>query len=268
MARTHALISAAGAGVRMGADRSKVLIPVHGKALLRYAVEAFDSSPSTDAIHIVVAASIADQVRQELSLQRWRKPIEVSAGGRRRQDSVYRGLQRIGPCDFVIVHDAARPLVTEELIGRTLSAAMQTGAATAAVPMTDTCKQVSAEGFVQTTLPRPSLRAVQTPQAFRYDWLIDAHAQAAAQQVLVDDDAELVERLGHPVQVVLGDPRNIKITTPLDLLVMEAFLNADPSPLGGRLSPSPLEGEGRGGGESPSPPEGEGQGVGGQALRE
>ncbi len=253
MVRVRALLPAAGQGTRMGSNGNKLLLPVRGKSILRYAVEAFDRSPNTDAIHVVVAPSDADAVRHELFHQSWHKPLELVNGGARRQDSVYQGLQQLPPCDFVIVHDAARPLVSEALIGEALRAAMRTGAATVALPMTDTCKEVSPDGMVRATVDRQHLCAVQTPQVFRYDWLLEAHTQGAAQALAVDDDAELVERIGHPVQVVAGDPRNIKITTPADLLVMEAFLNADPSRgQGGRehFSPSPLEGEGQGGGDA------------------
>ncbi len=228
MVRVQALLPAAGLGERMGVNGSKVLLRVRGKTILRYVVEAFDQSPNVDAIHVVAAQPHADAIRHELFHQRWHKPIEVSIGGARRQDSVYRALQQMSPCDFVIVHDAARPLVQQELIADALRAAMATGAATVAVPLTDTCKEVTGEGLVRATLPRERLRAVQTPQAFRYDWLVEAHRQAAADGIEVDDDAELVERLGRPVSVVAGDPRNLKITTPTDLQVMAALLERAP----------------------------------------
>jgi 2-C-methyl-D-erythritol 4-phosphate cytidylyltransferase len=246
--RVRALLPAAGQGTRMGSNGNKLLLQVRGKSILRYTVEAFDRSPNTDGIHVVVAPSEVDAVRHELFHRDWNKPLEMVNGGARRQDSVYAGLQQLPPCDFVIVHDAARPLVSEALIGEALRAAMQTGAATVALPMTDTCKEVSPDGMVRTTLDRRHLWAVQTPQVFRYDWLLEAHAQGAARALAVDDDAELVERMGHPVQVVAGDPRNLKITTPVDLLVMDAFLNAGPSPLQGEhFFPSPLKREGQGG---------------------
>jgi 2-C-methyl-D-erythritol 4-phosphate cytidylyltransferase len=224
MVRVHAVLAAAGLGVRMGAVGSKVLLSAGGQSILARAVEAFDHSPNADLILVVAAEAHLEAIRHELSHRQWRKPVEVSVGGARRQDSVYLALQRLPPCDFVIIHDAARPLVSQELIAAALEAALRTGAATVAVPLTDTCKQVSPDGLVQQTLPRAHLQAAQTPQAFRYDWLIEAHAQGRAQGWIVDDDAELVERLGHPVQVVPGDPRNLKVATPADLLVMEAFL--------------------------------------------
>jgi 2-C-methyl-D-erythritol 4-phosphate cytidylyltransferase len=234
MVRVHAVLAAAGQGVRMGAVGSKVLLAAGGQSILARAVEAFDHSPNADAIHVVAAEAHLEAIRHELAHRQWRKPIEVSVGGARRQDSVYLALQRLPPCDFVIIHDAARPLVSQELIAGALEAALQTGAATVAVPLTDTCKQVGPDGLVQQTLPRARLQAAQTPQAFRYDWLIEAHAQGQAQGWIVDDDAELVERLGHPVRVVPGDPRNLKVATPADLLVLQAFLKF----------PSPLVGEG------------------------
>jgi 2-C-methyl-D-erythritol 2,4-cyclodiphosphate synthase len=139
----------------------------------------------------------------------------IIPGGNRRRDSVAAGLNAIAGVDWIIVHDGARPFVSEVLIDRVLDAARRWGAATAALPVTDTLKQVS-EGHVRRTVNRGGLYAVQTPQAFRAGLLRDAHRQVPMTEA-VTDDAELVERLGEAVVIAPGDPANIKITTPDDL---------------------------------------------------
>lgn len=143
-------------------------------------------------------------------------------GGDRRQDSVREALERCTECDWVCVHDAARPLVSVELVRRALDGARETGAATTAVPCVDTIKTVR-DGHVIRTLERSELMATQTPQAFRTTLLRRAHEQAAADAAAADDDALLVERLGVSVAVVDGDPRNIKVTHPHDLDLIRAL---------------------------------------------
>jgi 2-C-methyl-D-erythritol 4-phosphate cytidylyltransferase len=141
-------------------------------------------------------------------------------GGRRRQDSVREGL-KAGGCDWVVVHDGARPLVTPQLIEAGLAAAQETGAAVCALPAQDTVKRVDEEGRVVRTLDRRRLWLVQTPQVFRYDMLLDAHERSRQPAT---DDAALVERLGQEVRVFPGSPRNLKVTTPDDLALAEALL--------------------------------------------
>lgn len=146
----------------------------------------------------------------------------VVEGGERRQDSVRLAAQRCSGSEWVCVHDAARPLVTAELVRRVLEGAQATGAATTAVPCVDTIKQVH-DGHVLRTLDRSELMATQTPQAFRSELLQRAHEQAVADGALGDDDASLVERLGVSVTVVAGDPRNVKVTHPHDLDMVRAL---------------------------------------------
>ena len=143
-------------------------------------------------------------------------------GGDRRQDSVREALERCAECDWVCVHDAARPLVSVELVRRALDGARETGAATTAVPCVDTIKTVR-DGHVIRTLDRSELMATQTPQAFRTTLLRRAHEQAGADGAAADDDALLVELLGVSVAVVDGDPRNLKVTYPHDLDLVRAL---------------------------------------------
>ena len=148
----------------------------------------------------------------------WSKVTDICAGGRRRQDSVAAGLSRLNHCRWVVIHDGARPLVTEDLIERGLEAARETGAAVAAVPVTDTIKVAGDDRTVRQTPPRQNLRAVQTPQVFRFDIITEAYRQAKAE---VTDDASLVEQLGYKVKLYPGSYDNIKITTLDDLALAE-----------------------------------------------
>ncbi|MFH1015911.1 MAG: 2-C-methyl-D-erythritol 4-phosphate cytidylyltransferase, partial [Chloroflexota bacterium] len=142
-------------------------------------------------------------------------------GGERRQDSVAAGLKLTGKCDWVVIHDGARPFVTIDLIERGLEAAKETGAAIAAVPVTDTIKEAGEDSIVRQTLPRQNLWAVQTPQVFRIDIITEAYRRARGD---VTDDAMLVEQMGHKVKVFMGSYDNIKITTPEDLALAEVLV--------------------------------------------
>ena len=149
-------------------------------------------------------------------------------GGAERQESVYRGLLAVPEqAQLVLIHDAARPLVTEALISRVIKAARRTGAVVPGVPLKDTIKQIDEDCLVAKSLPRDRLVAVQTPQAFRHRLILKAHAKAAVDQFRATDDAMLVEQLGLPVETVLGDECNFKITTGLDLELARLLLIGD-----------------------------------------
>ena len=151
----------------------------------------------------------------------WEKPVEFCLGGERRQDSVAAGLQHLDrDWTWVVVHDAARPLVTPGLVERGLKAAAEVGAAVAAVPVADTIKLAGADGTVKQTLERGSLYAVQTPQVFRRDIIDTAYHRVTGDAT---DDASLVERAGYRVRLFPGDHDNIKVTTPEDLVVAAAL---------------------------------------------
>jgi 2-C-methyl-D-erythritol 4-phosphate cytidylyltransferase/2-C-methyl-D-erythritol 2,4-cyclodiphosphate synthase len=153
------------------------------------------------------------------------KPVLIVAGGERRQDSVRQAFAQIGQrAEVVVIHDAARPLVTDSLIRRTIEAACEAGAAIAALRASDTVKRADAAGRVAETLPRDRIYLAQTPQAFRVDVL----RHALAIQADATDEAALAEQAGHPVQLVDGDPRNLKITTPDDLALAERLLGGTP----------------------------------------
>jgi 2-C-methyl-D-erythritol 4-phosphate cytidylyltransferase len=208
--RTGAIIVAAGRSERM-AGIDKLFEPVGGAPLLLHSVRAFAGSPLIDAVVVVV--SEASRARVE-SLMGGLPALRVVNGGARRRDSVRAGIEALPDCDYVLVHDGARPFVTADLIESTLVAARGAGAALCAVPVTDTVKREGPGGIVAETVSRDGLWLAQTPQAFRRDLLLRAHA---ATNVDATDDAALVEALGEPVRLVPGSARNIKVTTPVDL---------------------------------------------------
>ena len=208
------VVLAAGRGERFGRD--KVWLPMRGQPLLVHCLRALAAPPVARVALVVSAEHLPDAQALSSSLP---LPAVAVVGGARRQDSVANGLQALGACDWVAVHDAARPLATRDLLLRTWRAAQTTGAAIAAVPQTETVKRVR-DGQVVETLPRAELWAVQTPQVFRTDLLRRAHATIADD---VTDDAALVERLGVTVRIAEGSYANIKVTTPDDL-ALAAFL--------------------------------------------
>jgi 2-C-methyl-D-erythritol 4-phosphate cytidylyltransferase len=215
--RTGAIIVAAGSSRRMGGV-DKLLRPLDGRPVLAYSIAAFAASNEVD--ELVVVASNANYDAVSAIVSQLSPGSRVVLGGERRQDSVRAGLDALGDVDYVLVHDAARPLVNEALIEAALQGAAEAGAAICAVAVSDTIKRGS-EGLIVETVDRAALYQAQTPQAFRRDLLLRAHQQDAGDAT---DDAALVERLGEPVRLVQGSPRNIKVTTPDDLHVAEALL--------------------------------------------
>jgi len=198
----------------------KVLALLGGKPLLLQATRAFQECPLINQIVVVVNAKNLEQCRQLVAGEGWSKVTDVCPGGRRRQDSVAAGLKRIKNCDWVVIHDGARPLVTVDLIERGLEAAKETGAAVAAIPVTDTIKVAGEDRIVRETPPRQNLWAIQTPQVFRVDIIIEAYQRANGD---VTDDASLVEQSGYKVKLCMGSYDNIKVTTPDDLALAKVL---------------------------------------------
>jgi 2-C-methyl-D-erythritol 4-phosphate cytidylyltransferase len=222
MDKVGAIVVAAGRSERMG-EVEKIFAHISGKPLLAHAVDAFQRSPIVDSLAIVLAE---DKVGDGLDLvkkYRWSKVVAVCPGGARRQDSVSEGLKQLGKVDWVMIHDGARPCVTQDIIERGLEQAKDTGAAIPAMPVADTIKVVSPDSFVKDTPPRDKLWAVQTPQVFRFDIISEAHRKAKDN---VTDDASMVESLGHKVKVFRGSYTNIKVTTPEDLIIAEAIIKS------------------------------------------
>jgi 2-C-methyl-D-erythritol 4-phosphate cytidylyltransferase len=224
--RVAGLIPAAGSGVRMGGDIAKPFLQLGGREILAHTLDVFERSAVIDELWVVVAAKNVSACQQGI-IKRYgfRKVRDVVAGGASRQESVWRGLQRIDAAvDLVVVHDGVRPFVTEAVLQETLGCAAQHGAAVAAVPLRDTLKRISEGGVVEATVPRENLWRTQTPQAFQRHLLMSAYRQAWERGVCATDDAGLLESIGHPVKVVSGLESNIKITTPEDLIFSEGLL--------------------------------------------
>ena len=225
-----AIIAAGGRGRRFGGERLKQLLPVGGVPILSRSVAAFLAHPSVHEVVVALPQTLVDDPPDYL--RHASKPLCHVAGGERRQDSVANAFRAAMPAsDIIVIHDAARPFVTADLIARTIAAAAETGAALAAVSARDTVKLgLQTSGMpapsmpeptwvVKATLPRESIFLAQTPQAFRRDVLRDALAQRGD----ATDEAMLAERAGHVVRIVLGEVSNIKITTREDLSVGEAI---------------------------------------------
>jgi 2-C-methyl-D-erythritol 4-phosphate cytidylyltransferase / 2-C-methyl-D-erythritol 2,4-cyclodiphosphate synthase len=215
-----AIIAAAGRGERLGGSRLKQLLVVGGRPILEHSVSAFLHHPAIDEIVVALPAELVDDPPGYL--RQSAKPVRLVAGGARRRDSVASAFQRVAAhADVVLVHDAARPFVSAQLIGRIIAAANESGAALAALPARDTVKLAQSDdaSLVKETLPRESIFLAQAPQAFRRDFLRDALALNEA----ATDEAALAERAGHVVRLVEGEASNIKITVPDDLKVAEAI---------------------------------------------
>ncbi len=217
--KVGAVIAAAGSSQRMdGAD--KVFALLAGEPILTRVVDVFQRCNPIDQIVIVLSQPNLGRGKQLVIERGWSKVIDVCLGGRRRQDSVAAGLKRLSNCDWVVIHDGARPLVTVDLINRGLKAAKGTGAAVAAVPVRDTIKMAGDDRIVRQTPPRQNLWAVQTPQVFSIKIITEAYSRADDD---VTDDASLVEQLGYRVKIYSGAYDNIKITTPDDLALAGAL---------------------------------------------
>ena len=219
------IFPAAGQGKRMQAGINKVLLTLGGEPILTRTLKTFSAVKEVGELIVVVAADEVAAVERQLQKVAGLKPFQVVAGGSERQYSIYNGLQHVAKqADVVLVHDAARPLVTVKTIQAVIDSARAQGGAIAAVPAKNTIKVVDTDGLVESTPSRSTLWEVQTPQGFRKDILLKANEQALQDDFLGTDDASLVERIGVPVAVVKSDYRNIKVTTPEDLLIAEAFL--------------------------------------------
>ena len=227
MSAAAAIVPAAGLSKRM-AGLSKLFIKFNGAPLLALTLKNLSRSKMVSSIILIVNKRDLKRARALVKRYRLEKVKEIVIGGRKRTDSVRRGLMALGEsngaADFVLIHDGARPFVDDKIISRTISAALKTGAAVAGVPEKCTVKRLSKKNFVSCTLKRDELWQIQTPQVFRRDLILRAMAAGDGE---VTDDATLVERLGEKVKVVLGSYKNIKITTPEDLVIARAFLRSE-----------------------------------------
>ena len=229
------IIPAAGLGTRMAphsgtrpGKTTKQFAEIGGKPILLHTLERFAQAPQVSDIYIAVRDSETERLRDFLSAQRIRPRTHVVVGGDHRQQSVANALNRVeaAPDDVVLVHDAVRPFVDREIIDNVIECAARHGAAIAGLPAVDTIKQVERTpngAIITSTIPRERVVMAQTPQGFRYDLLKRVFEEAAKDGFVGTDEASMVERAGHQVAVVMGSPRNIKITTPADLELAEFY---------------------------------------------
>lgn len=230
------VVVAAGRGTRMGTKESKQYLRLADKPILVHTLELFQRMDLIREIALVVGGEDIDRCRGWVRQYGLSKVAHVLEGGAERQHSVLRGLRSLSESEWVMVHDGVRPLVSETSVEACCKAALAAGASVLAVPVKDTIKQVDGDGVIVATPDRSSLWAIQTPQAFRRELLLEAHERAREDGFLGTDDAMVVERLGHPVKVAEGEYTNIKITTPEDLPYAEFLLAQRGGADGGRLS--------------------------------
>ena len=220
----HLLIPAAGSGKRMGADRNKLLISLLGKPILQWTLEAAIASEAIDWIGVIGQPHDYPEFQKIFNVLNTTKPIRLIQGGATRQVSVFNGLKALPTeGDRVLIHDGARCLATPQLFDRCDQALQTMRGFIAAVPVKDTIKVVNGSTIVDTP-NRDRLWAAQTPQGFQADLLKNAHLRAVELGWEVTDDAALFEKVGLPVQIVMGEESNLKVTTPEDLAIAEFIL--------------------------------------------
>jgi len=212
----------------MGGSVPKQYLAIGGLPLVVHSLRVLQSSPCVDAIILAVPESDIAYCQAEIvKVHAFSKVVTVVAGGPERQDSVRLALAAVGnEAEIVLVHDAVRPFLTQQMVEDVVIAARRTGAAIVALPMRDTVKRVGADRLIERTVDRKPLWLAQTPQAFRREWLQEAHDKARLEKVRATDDAYLIELLGRPVSVVEGSGENIKVTRPEDIVIAEAILAA------------------------------------------
>ncbi|WP_427137809.1 2-C-methyl-D-erythritol 4-phosphate cytidylyltransferase [Psychrobacillus psychrodurans] len=218
------LLPAAGSGKRMGAGQNKLFLELRNVPILIHTLRVFDRDPNCEQIVLAVKKEEKALIERLLKEYCITKVSAIAEGGEERQHSVYAGLKAVTTKGIVLVHDAARPFIHQEVIQQLVQAAHTSGAAVAAVRAKDTMKK-AVNGIIQETIDRESLWIIQTPQAFQYTLLEKAERLAEVENFLGTDEAMLVERLGERVHIVESTYDNVKMTTREDLLYGEAILN-------------------------------------------
>ena len=224
MSKVSAVIAAGGKGTRMGAGENKVFLKLLGKEILLHTVEAFHNNPDIDEIVVVAGEGEYMRVTQMLmGANLSEKMRAVTTGGATRRESVYNGI-KFTTGDIILIHDAARCLISQAEISEAVKAAKEYGAAAVGVPCKDTLKSAGEDGFITGTIDREKTFLIQTPQAFRRDIIVSAHNHAEKNGIDATDDCALVEQTGGRIKIVTGRYDNIKITTPDDIEVAEKIL--------------------------------------------
>jgi 2-C-methyl-D-erythritol 4-phosphate cytidylyltransferase len=224
------ILPAAGKSSRFGGKEKKPFLTLDGRAVWLRAAEAF--ATRDDVAQMIIA--IADEDRERFALRFAANTtflnIHVVSGGAERFDSIRNALAVLKPeINYVAIHDAVRPGISTKLIDQVFGAAIKTGAALPGVPVSDTLKRVKANDLVEETIDRKALWLAQTPQTFRRDWIEAAYANLDPQNRSITDDAQLIEALGHPVAMIRGEMRNLKITTQDDLYLAELLAKHRPN---------------------------------------
>ena len=227
MSKVSVIVPAAGAGKRFGGKQNKIFHRIKGQPVFIRTLEAFTSRDDVVQVQIVISAEDMGEMKERFAGNLGFMGVTITHGGATRTQSVSNALAKVTPdADLVCVHDAVRPCVSPLWLDAVFKEAAKTGAAILAYPVHGTLKKVSAAGVIAETVSRADLWEAQTPQVFARELLLSAYASGKD----ATDDAGLVEAIGHPVSVVLGDPRNIKITTPGDLAFAEAVIDSLPKP--------------------------------------
>ena len=217
----YAIVLAGGSGSRMGAGCNKVLLELQGEPVITRAVKAFEGLVEG----VVLVSRLEDIPAMQAAMTGIQMPVTIVSGGNSRQASVWNGLCALpADCTHVLIHDGARCLVDQATIRRCISSVEAYGSGVAAIPAIDTIKEVDRDEIVISTPVRAHLRSVQTPQGFTVELIRRAHEAALEQGYVGTDDASLVEHIGIPVRLTVGDRRNIKLTTPEDIKMAESFL--------------------------------------------
>lgn len=216
-----AIILAGGRGKRMAAGISKQFILVKGKPILYYTLERFINCSLIDEIILVLPKDEIEYCKKEVINKYSLKVDKIIEGGKERQDSVFNALKSLNDSNIVLIHDGARPFVSKEIIENGIKYAKQYGAAAPGVMPKDTIKVRDENGFSSETLDRSKLIAIQTPQIFKKDIIVNCHKKIKEEDIAVTDDTMVVEHYGHRVYLYNGEYTNIKVTTPEDLILCE-----------------------------------------------
>ena len=219
------VIVAAGIGSRMNMGINKQFIKLEGKEIIAYTIEKFYNNSNIEDIVVVVKEDESEFFKKEILDKYNFKNVKIAYGGKERQDSVYNGLKLLDEkCDVVLIHDGARPFVSDKIIDKSIEEAKEHKAIVVGVPVKDTIKVIDNDKNIVDTPNRSVLWAVQTPQTFDYNILIDAYKDAFKNKFYGTDDAMLVERIGYKVKMLEGSYNNIKITTQEDLNIGSQIL--------------------------------------------
>lgn len=219
------VIVAAGTGSRMNMGINKQFIKLEGKEIIAYTIEKFYNNSNIEDIVVVVKEDESEFFKKEILDKYNFKNVKIAYGGKERQDSVYNGLKLLDEkCDVVLIHDGARPFVSDKIIDKSIEEAKEQKAIVVGVPVKDTIKVIDNDKNIVDTPNRSVLWAVQTPQTFDYNILIDAYKDAFKNKFYGTDDAMLVERIGYKVKMLEGSYNNIKITTQEDLNIGSQIL--------------------------------------------